>query len=150
MVGNTEIEKSIKQNLLAELDYVRNNPSNSKVILAIETFFKTFSKKSIVYLFSVQGVKEIHSYLEKDDNSGDIVEFLLRFKTTLSENNKIYSIIMDLLQEDTILDSLSSEEFTKIKVTTPKELEKFYVVIVSNSIPNFICFKSSIKKGSYL
>lgn len=130
MVGNTEIEKSIKQNLFAELDYVRNNPSNSKVILAIETFFKTFSKKSIVYLFSVQGVKEIHSYLEKDDNSGDIVEFLLRFKTTLSENNKIYSIIMDLLQEDTILDSLSSEEFTKIKVTTPKELEKFYVVIV--------------------
>ncbi len=130
MVGNTEIEKSIKQNLLAELDHVRNNPSNSKVILAIETFFKTFSKKSIVYLFSVQGVKEIQSYLEKDDNSGDIVEFLLRFKTTLSENNKIYSIIMDLLQEDTILDSLSSEEFTKIKVTTPKELEKFYVVIV--------------------
>ena len=130
MVGNTEIEKSIKQNLLAELDYVRNNPSNGKVILAIETFFKTFSKKSIVYLFSVQGVKEIQSYLEKDDNNGDIVEFLLRFKTTLSENNKIYSIIMDLLQEDTILDSLSSEEFTKINVTTPKELEKYYVVIV--------------------
>lgn len=130
MVGNTEIEKSIKQNLIAELDYVRNNPSNSKVILAIETFFKTFSKKSIVYLFSEQGIKEIRAHLEKDDNNGDIVEFLLRFKTTLSENNKIYSIIMDLLEEDTILDSLSSEEFTKIKVTTPKELEKYYVVIV--------------------
>lgn len=147
MVGNTEVEKRIKNDIANELEFYGKdvNGSNNKALLSVNTFLSAFSKKSTLFLFSKQGVEEIKKYLKDNSDYPNIVEFLYRIKTSFYTNKEIYRIVFDMLKEDIILDEIMKEEFTRIDIKTPEDLEKYYVSIVLY-ISNNIVITKGIKK----
>lgn len=147
MVGNTEVEKRIKNDIANELEFYGKdvNGTNNKALLSVNTFLTTFSKKSTLFLFSKQGVEEIKKYLKDNSDYPNIVEFLYRIKTSFYTNKEIYRIVFDMLKEDIILDDIMKDEFTRIDIKTPEDLEKYYVSIVLY-ISNNIVITKGIKK----
>lgn len=147
MVGNTEVEKRIKNDIANELEFYGKDVSgtNNKALLSVNTFLTTFSKKSTLFLFSKQGVEEIKKYLKDNSDYPNIVEFLYRIKTSFYTNKEIYRIVFDMLKEDIILDDIMKDEFTRIDIKTPEDLEKYYVSIVLY-ISNNIVITKGIKK----
>lgn len=146
MVGNTEVEKRIKNDIANELEfYGKDVNGTNKALLSVNTFLSAFSKKSTLFLFSKQGVEEIKKYLKDNSDYPNIVEFLYRIKTSFYTNKEIYRIVFDMLKEDIILDEIMKDEFTRIDIKTPEDLEKYYVSIVLY-ISNNIVITKGIKK----